>query len=761
MRGYIVDITYEIIAEKPYIRIYGRLENGESFTASTAFKPYFFARKRDIEKAGIKNLDSVETKLTDFDGRRVIRVNTKVPSDVPEARKALEEAEVKTYEADIRFVQRYYIDMDIMGTIEIDGEYEKGEFVDRVYSNSEILSTAPYDVKLKTIAIDIETDKDVKQVYSISIYGSGVSEVHIVTPGKVDAIAYGSELELLQGFIKRVREIDPDIITGWNLIDFDLNVLTKRMQHYNIPFAIGRNERGVRMRIIQDFFRESSANIPGRIAFDGISLMKQAFIGFDDYKLNTVAAEVLGEEKVELEPDFWDRFVDIVKDEPQRVVEYNLKDSKLVIEILKKKKLIDLFIKKSLITGMQLDRVKGSVASLDSLYIRAAHNIGYVCPNSSFADREERMKGAYVMKPKPGIYDYVAVLDFKSLYPSIIRTYNIDPIAHTKDGEIVAPNGARFRNDEGILPQIISSLWKERDQAKKENDDVKSYAIKIIMNSFYGVLANPSCRFYSLDMGNAITSFARETIKETANLLEEKGYTVLYGDTDSVFVDLKVNNYDDAKKSGDSLAEYINNYFKMRVQQKYNRKSLLELEFEKVFKVLMLPMMRGSSGGAKKRYAGLLIKDGKEEMSVTGMEIVRRDWTEMAKEVQKEMLDRVFHKKEVAEYIKKVVEDIKDGKNDEKLIYRKSIRKDLSEYTKTTPPHVKAARMLPKLRSNIIEYYMTVNGPEPVEITKSSIDYDHYIEKQIKPIAETILALFGQNFDDVISGTNQKSLFDY
>jgi DNA polymerase-2 len=502
----------------------------------------------------------------------------------------------------------------------------------------------------------------------------------------------------------------------------------------------------------------------GRIVFDGIALLKQAFLSYTDYKLDTVAREVLGEKKIELEDDFWDKFPQIVKKEPERVAEYNLKDSVLVIKILKNLKLIELMVKKSLITGMQLDRVKGSVASLDSLYIRRATKKGYVCPNSSFAQRTERIKGAYVMSPKAGVYDWVAVFDFKSLYPSVMRTYNIDPISFAKGGEIKAPNGATFENGKGILPEIIEMLGRERDLAKKENDKTKSYAIKIIMNSFYGVIANPSCRFYSLDMGNAITSFARETIKETSRLIEGMGYEVLYGDTDSVFVDLKTESFEQSRKLGDKISARVNEHFDKQVRQKYNRKSLLELEFEKMFKVLMLPRMRGGGAGAKKRYAGLLVRDGREEIKVTGMEIVRRDWTDLAKELQKELLERVFHKKQVASYIKQLVERLKAGKLDDKLVYRKSIRKDLEDYTKTTPPHVKAARMLPKLSSNIIEYYMTTSGPMPVEIAekkKARLDYEHYLEKQVRPIADTILELFGTSFDEAIKNSSQKNLFDY
>jgi len=766
MKGYIVYATYRTVDKRPVVYLYGRLQNNESFLAKVPFIPYFFVRDSNREKAAeVTDMQVEATEFVDFSRQKLAMVIAERPGDVPSLRKKLEEADITTYESDIRFVQRFFIDNDILGAVNIEGVHTKGEKIGRIYEDAKVTPVPAYAAKLKTIAIDIETDKDAAQVYSFSIAGNGIREGHIINERKVrGAQTYPDEKSLLEGFVGRINALDPDIITGWNVVDFDFKVIHKRLKHYNIPFTIGREEDECSIKVQQDFFRDSSVSCPGRIVFDGISLLKQAFLSYRDYKLDTVAQEVLGEKKIQLEDDFWDRFPDIVKKEPERVVKYNVKDSDLVVKILAKLSLIELMIEKSLITGMQLDRVKGSVASLDSLYLRRARKAGYICPNSSFGDRQERIKGAYVMDPKPGVYDWVAVFDFKSLYPSIMRTYNIDPIAFAQGGPIVAPNKATFADNVGILPQIIQMLWKQRDLAKKQKDQTKSYAIKIIMNSFYGVLANPSCRFYSLDMGNAITSFARETIRETAKLIENKGYNVLYGDTDSVFVDMDTEGMEQSKKIGEEIAAGINLHFKNKVHKEYKRESFLELEFEKMFKVLMLPRMRGGGAGAKKRYAGLLMKNGKEEMTVTGMEIVRRDWTDLAKEVQYELLERVFHKKDVTEYLKKIIDNIRAGKYDDKLVYRKSIRKDLDAYVKTTPPHVKAARMLPKLTGSIIEYCITQSGPMPLELVRkrnAPLDYEHYLDKQIKPIADTILSLFGQDFDSVAQGSSQKNLFDY
>jgi DNA polymerase II len=278
------------------------------------------------------------------------------------------------------------------------------------------------------------------------------------------------------------------------------------------------------------------------------------------------------------------------------------------------------------------------------------------------------------------------------------------------------------------------------------------------MNSFFGVLASPNCRYFSLKMANAITHFGQHLIKLTAKKIEELGYKVIYSDTDSVFVE---TNFNKAKaiELGKKIQTNINNFYDSYVQKNYKRKSYLELEFEKLYLAFILPPIRNSEAGSKKRYAGLLEKNGKEEIQVVGLEAIRGDWTEVAQEFQLKLLDKIFHKEEFVAFIKSYVKKIKDGKLDDKLIYRKSITKPLEAYTKTTPPHVKAAHKLDKLDSRIIQYVVTTDGPEPIQKIKHKIDYEHYIEKQIAPIANTILFFFDRDFEEIIQSSKQMKLF--
>jgi len=173
-----------------------------------------------------------------------------------------------------------------------------------------------------------------------------------------------------------------------------------------------------------------------------------------------------------------------------------------------------------------------------------------------------------------------------------------------------------------------------------------------------------------------------------------------------------------------------------------------------------MPEIRGGATGSKKRYAGLVIEPAGETLEIVGLEAVRRDWSEVARRFQRELLGRVFHDEPVAEFIRGFVAELRAGRFDGELAYRKAIRKPLAEYTKTTPPHVKAARKQAGATGRIVTYVVTRAGPEAVGETSAPPDYDHYVGQQLKPIADAILRfLGGRDFDDTIGARRQLSLF--
>src|SRR3989338_477165 len=588
---------------------------------------------------------------------------------------------------------------------------------------------------------------------------------------------------LLKCLIKFKEEIikqDPDIITGWNIIDFDILYLKNLFKKNKISFDIGRTNDEPHLRIESGFFKASTANIPGRQVIDAFNSIKDPYIKeapsikhaeFETYSLEAVAQAVLGTGKLIKGKDRYEEIERMYKTNQKKLVDYNILDCKLAYDILKKTRMLDLAIERAELTGMALDRLGASVAAFDSLYIREARKQNMVSPTTRYSSKEKGITGGYVKSSKPGIYNNVLVLDFKSLYPSIMRTFNIDPASRLEkkeSGAIESPNHVYFINTEGILPKLIEKMHTAREKAKKEKRELSNYAIKIIMNSFFGVLANPNCRYYNYDMANAITHFGQMIIKLTREQIEKKGYKVIYQETDSCFVESALP-LQKARALGKELQNYINEFYQEYTQKEYSRKSYLELQFAKLYISFMIPAVRPTAKAkseeqtegkaAKKRYACLLDIEGKEELEIVGLEAIRGDWTEAAQEFQRELLLKVFHQEPPEKFIKSYIKEIREGKQDDKLVYRKSIRKELEEYTKTTPPHVKAARLLDKLDSNVISYYMTVEGPEPLQKLTHKIDYDHYIKKQIEPLANQVLSLFNTSFENVVKESKQKTLF--
>jgi DNA polymerase-2 len=194
------------------------------------------------------------------------------------------------------------------------------------------------------------------------------------------------------------------------------------------------------------------------------------------------------------------------------------------------------------------------------------------------------------------------------------------------------------------------------------------------------------------------------------------------------------------------------------VGQRWRVESRLELEFEKLYTKLFLPSVRHGAGGARKRYAGLVQGRDPSEVEFVGMEVVRRDWTQLAKQVQRELYYRLFDGQGVTDYLFDVVQQVRDGALDDLLVYRKGLRKPTAEYTATSPPHVVAARKSNDV-GRVVSYLITVAGPEPMDNLQHEPDREHYVQKQILPVAEPVLGTLGLDFARVVGDDRQLGLF--
>jgi DNA polymerase-2 len=611
------------------------------------------------------------------------------------------------------------------------------------------------------------------------------------------AVPFATEADLLAAFCRRVRELDPDVLTGWNVIDFDLTVLDRIAARLDVPLELGRGRGALHLQTARTPWLSSRASIPGRVVIDGIQLLRGAAVRMEEYSLDFVARAVLGEGKTITGSDRAEEILRTFKEDRPRFVAYNLKDARLVLDILSRLRLIDLAVEVSLLTGLTPDRIGSSVAAFEFLYISELTRRGFVAPSARprssdnagrpspspspspspagepEAEPEPMMLGGHVLEPEPGLYQNVFVFDFKSLYPSIIRTFQIDPLGYfpnpgPEDDPILAPNEAAFRRDAGILPGLLDELFPRREAAKAIGDAVASQAIKILMNSFYGVLGTSACRFFNAEIANAITSFGRDILLWSKEHMEARGHRVVYGDTDSLFVVSGAADPGEARAAGEELCAGLNRDLATYIGVTWRVESRLELELDALYLRLLLLPLRHGTGGARKRYAGLVEERSRapggdesiqERVVFTGMEAVRRDATELAKQVQRELYDRLFRDRPVESYLRQVIADLRAGRLDDLLVYRKALRKGLDAYTATTPPHVAAARKMASAPGRLVSYVVTESGPEPVGEVKSAIDHEHYVQKQVRPVAEPVLSLLGLEFDDVIGDAVQLDLF--
>jgi len=793
----------------------GRLSDGRSFAVvEDRVRPDFLIRQADSERAAeLARKARVEASFSPS-GRKTLadepcdRVEAADRQSLRRLEDAFSSGGLEVFEADVRAADRFLAEKRIRGGLSIRGIASRGRFVDVVFHDPE-LKAEDVEVPLRTLALDIETDVEAGTILAVSLAGpdarevlyldeaaqlfspdiaGAASSVHDPSPFEESddagrpylARPYARESDLLRALAQRIRTLDPDLLTGWNVIDFDLAQLSRRFLALSVPFQIGRTEDSADMRELKGG-RRYAAMIPGRQAVDAMKLARGAG-RFEDLSLDAVSREVLGTGKsvdsrgrAKIE-----ELVRLRKEDPAAFRRYCLADSELVLAILDSTGLLDLTLKRAQLTGVSIDLAWTSIPAFERIYLDELMARGYAAARKVEERRVSGASGGGILEPRPGLFRNVLVFDFRSLYPSVMRTFNVDPLAfrlasaESRPDDIEAPNGARFCREPGILPAVIERYFSQRVAALERGDETASYVFKILMNSFYGVLGAEGCRYADTALAGAVTSFGRKWLHWARDWFSDQGYCVLYGDTDSAFVESGLP--DDAgwkalDALGRRLAPELNADLAKAVKTEYGLESRMELKFEKVYGRFFIPPLRAKSDdeedgaeekGRAKGYAGFRLGPEGGETEVKGMEAARRDGTALARELQTAVLDLVFRDAPAAQVearIYGVLADMRAGILDDKLVYRKALRRAASAYTKMEPPHVHAARILGWTdRRGVVEYRITKAGAEPLGHETAALDYAHYASRQLKPAVEALLSAAGMDADLIFGDKPQLEL---
>ncbi|NVE25943.1 DNA polymerase II [Burkholderia glumae] len=741
---------------------------------SVAFVP---ATQREAAERALAGETGVELRplaLRDFRRRPVVGLYCRRHRHLSALHKRLAQAGVDVYEADVSPPDRYTMERFITAPVRFRGRPVSAGLL----TDGELKPDEAYRPALRCVSLDIETSAR-GELYSIALEGCGRRDVYMLGPANGGApdpsltlVYCESRAELLAQLNDWFTRHDPDVLIGWNLIQFDLRVLHAHSQQFGVPLRLGRDGSVLDWRAHGAQPDHFFAGAAGRLVIDGIDALKSATWSFPSFSLEYVAQTLLGEGKAVDNP--YQRMDEIQRrfdhDKPA-LAHYNLKDCELVTCIFAKADLLSFMLERATVTGLAADRTGGSVAAFTHLYLPRMHRLGYVAPNLGDVTGQNS-PGGFVMDSRPGLYDSVLVLDYKSLYPSIIRTFLIDPAglvegldrpddAHSVPGFL----GARFSRTQHCLPDIVRRVWESRELAKRQRNAPLSQALKIIMNAFYGVLGSSGCRFFDPRLASSITMRGHEIMHRTRELIEQLGHEVIYGDTDSTFVWLREPHRDeDAAAKGRAIVEHVNGWWRTHLREHFGLESALELQYERHYLRFLMPTVRGAEEGSKKRYAGLArAADGSDDVVFKGLETVRTDWTPLAQQFQRELYTRVFRREPYGDFIRDTVRKTLAGELDALLVYRKRVRRPLSEYQRNVPPHVRAARTADAFnrergrpqqyqRGGWISYVMTTAGPEPLETMRSPIDYAFYLSRQLQPVADAILPFLKDDFESVVSG---------
>jgi len=650
-------VEYSNSPDGPIIHVFGRDSGGKAARVDvTGFRPYFYVPVEQADGQDHPPQVSVEpdTLYRSIRNESLRRLYVQRPGDVRDVRERY-----RHFEADIPFATRFMIDTGLTGGLSVPADtvdYHK-------------IAPASVDAPARLCIIDIECEDErgfpdpqrdaitcitcndsFPDDYTTFLFGTSITPPDIAQKesegglvngcfrkGKHTICSYADEPSMLRAFAAYIEARDPDVLSGWNFVDFDM------------PYITGRMEKlGIRSDTLARIPGQTERNaLRGRALFDLLTAYKKMHSTLkESYRLDAIALEEVGEQKVR----YTGTISDLWRDKPALLVEYNFKDVELCVAINKKDNIVEFYREIARYVGCPLDKTLNSSSVIDVYILRKAHGT-YVLPSKGFAASEE-FEGATVFEPSKGVRENVVVLDLKSLYPMAMMTINASMETKDPAGELIAPNGIRFKKEpDGLTRSIISELLKERDEKKALRNtfpfgshdyilyDMQQNVLKVIMNTYYGVSGYTRFRLFDREIGSAVTSVGRAIIEHTRRVIEQQGYTVIYGDTDSCMIQLPPLNREETIATARAIEKKLNESYQDFAKTTLNADThYFSIKFEKIY-------ARFFQAGKKKRYAGSLVwKEGKDvkETDIVGFEIKRSDTPQITKFVQMQVMQMIL-----------------------------------------------------------------------------------------------------------------------
>ena len=733
---FLIEGSYQALDDGVVVELFGRTRAGEPIVARYyGFRPYFMIAEPTAEDRAKLRADPEIVDVADVTtwvggkDRPAVRVTLHRPWLVPQYRDQFRRRgeEWSVLASDIPFVHRFLYDKHLGLTLAFEAEDEPEEVRAR-YAVAQVVRvvTGPgRDIRpadafrpdLRVLSFDIENSIRERTIFTICgvVEGGG-------GPRRTFRIGDAEERTILEKFVHVVLEEDPDVITGYNIGGYDFPLLVERAKALGLP-GLGFGRERSEPREMGDRLWK----VTGRAVADAWWSARRDLHPKQE-TLQYVARTLLGDTKLDVDRRNMDQ--EWARDR-ERVMEYCEHDADLALRIVQRLRTIERAADLATVAHLPLEEGLNGRTSLyiDAMLIPRADQEGVGVLPSHRGSRDGAIEGGYVHSIRPGIYRWVVVLDFKSMYPSIIIAKNLCFTTLSPDGTTVAPSGARFLSPDvrrGIIPGILSELMADRARFRTEarnaaSRELREYydglqnAVKILMNSFYGVLASSFYRFTNKEIGSAITAFAREAITSIIRDLEKDGHEVVYSDTDSVFVRSPVPTLEGARAFGEQVAK------------RFTQEGAT-FEFQSIYESFF-------SHGAKKRYVGRTVWP-QEEVVVRGYETRRTDAFDFQSESLLEVFDLVL-KGDTDGAVRRSRELVQSVRAKqvppERLVIARAVRPE-SEYNESTREALPFLRVFKQLQS---EGYDVIPGMKVAWIVTNSRESPQAIEPWIEGRAFT------------------------
>ncbi len=808
-----LDVSHKTKDGRSYAYIYGRTTEGEQVCVVKRFEPYFYVESEGDSSRLMKELGNIRLEHKGREVRivkteevekkhlnkkvKLIKIFTGVPEEKRLLKRKLAEAGLICFEYNISSVFQYLRDKGIvpMTLVKAEGDYKEEKSRVPVFKAEKLEHEGSEAIdKLRVLSFDIETYAKEKgaiipeknPILMVSFYGMREEKPFkkVITWKKfeteLDYVEFaGNEQELIVKFKEIIKMYRPDILTGYFSDGFDFPYLRSRADIHGINLDLGHDYSNLALKRRE----EHTCRFTGLIHLDIFKFVRNIIsrgLSTESLSLNAVAEELLGDKKHDVDLNKLAQVWDSKPEELEEFCKYNLHDSYLAYELCIK--LMPSMQELVKLVGMpifELSRMSFS-RLVENYILKRSREFDILAANKP-SQREVEWRrgrtyeGGFVYEPKPGMYENLAVFDFRSLYPTIIASHNIGPDTLNceccKDMEKVPGKNYWFcRKKKGFFSKIVEDLVarrlrvKEMIRAKKEKGErsslleARSYGLKTTANAFYGYMGFFAARWYSLECVQSITAYARNYIKKTMEKAEKKGFKVVYGDTDSLMVILgeksEGNALDFLKEVNSTLPEFM------------------ELELEGFYPRGLFVPVKGTSYGAKKKYA---LFDG-ENVHVVGFEAVRRNWSRIAKETQDKVLQIIMKENDpdkALAYVRGVIDKVVNGEADlGKLVIKTQLTRPIEQYESIGPHVAIAKRMIEKgyeVVPGMIIPFIVGKGSGLVrerakmieEVSEGKYDSEYYIWNQLVPAVSSIFVVFGYEEDEILKEKEQTGLGDF